>query len=544
MTNNDKVGAKLVRSTSLVLALVMTAGIGWNVYSQKKQARLEMLEQSRVLAAQVLALRKVTAENQHKINYDSKGNFEFKHLNPAALTQQVSGVFNAGTQYKIRQVSPRPRLPANEPDDYEKEKLLLFTKNNELKESWGEDFVNGDRYFRYMIPLYVTPACLPCHGEPKGETDISGHPREGYKVGDLAGALSISIPMKIKEAGLKKSMSQNIFLTMLAIIFTAGVIIFHTNRFVARPIAGLTRFSQELGRGNLAARPDGFKAYGEIRELTVRFTDMAHQLQEMYDHLEQKVAERTRELAEANYELSRISRYKSEFLANMSHELRTPLTAILAFTEELLKRGVGQLTPEQEDYLEDIRDSGEELLGLINSLLDLAKIESGKMSLNLTEVDIGRAARQVERLLRPLAQQKDIQVNLTVTGSGKVIADGEKAGHVIRNLLGNAIKFSPPGSHIEVTVADAPAPEEGTLLTVKDAGPGIALEHREFIFDAFYQVNRGLNREFRGTGLGLALVKKIVDLHLGWIKLETAEGRGSAFTVFWPAYPPFDDSLE
>jgi signal transduction histidine kinase len=544
MTDNIRVGTKLVRSTSLVLALVMTAGIGWNVYSQKKQARLELLEQSRVLAAQVLALRKVTAENQHKINYDSKGNFEFKHLNPAALTRQVSGVFNAGTEYRIRQVSVRPRIPENRPDNYEGERLRSFAQSSAAKESWGEDVVNGERYFRYMMPIYVAPSCLTCHGGPEGETDISGHPREGYKVGDLAGALSISIPMKIKEAGLRNSIGQNIFFTALAIVFSAGVIIFHTNRFVARPIAGLTRFSQELGGGNLAARPDGFKAYGEIRELTARFADMAHQLQEMYDHMELKVDERTRELAAANYELARISRHKSEFLANMSHELRTPLTAILAFTEELLKRGVGQLTAEQEDYLQDIRGSGEELLGLINSLLDLAKIESGKMALNLAEVDIGRTAGQVERLLRPLAQQKDIHVNLTVTGSGKVIADGEKAGQVIRNLLGNAIKFSPPGSSIEVTVADAPAPEEGTLLTVKDTGPGIAPEHREFIFDPFYQAERGLGREFRGTGLGLALVKKIVDLHLGWIKLETSEGRGSAFTVCWPAYPPFDDSLE
>lgn len=544
MTDNAKVGAKLVRSTSLVLALVMTAGIAWNIYSQKNQARLEMLEQSRVLAAQVMALRKVTAENQHKINYDSKGNFEFKHLNPAALTQQVSGVFNAGTEYRIRQVSARPRIPENRPDDYERERLLSFAQNDAARESWGEDIFNGERYFRYMMPLYVAPACLTCHGGPEGEPDISGHPKEGYKVGDLAGALSISIPMKIKEAGLRKSIGQNIFFTALAILFSAGVIIFHTNRFVTRPIAGLTRFSQELGGGNLAARPDGFKAYGEIRELTIRFTDMAHRLQGMYDHLDRKVAERTGELAAANKELIRISHYKSEFLANMSHELRTPLTAILAFTQELLKQNMGRLTPEQEDYLRDIRDSGEQLLGMINDLLDLSKAESGKMSLNLTEVDMGRAARQVERLLRPLAQQKDIQVSLVVTNGGKVIADGEKAGHVIRNLLGNAIKFSPPGSHIEVTVADAPAPEEGTILTVKDAGPGIAPEHREHVFDAFYQVNRGLNRQFQGTGLGLALVKKIVDLHLGWIKLETAEGRGSAFTVFWPAYPPFDDSLE
>ncbi|ADG82059.1 integral membrane sensor signal transduction histidine kinase [Thermincola potens JR] len=541
---NTKVGTKLVRSTSLVLFFMMGIGIIWNIYSQTKQARIELLEQGRVLAAQVLAVRRVLAENQHKINYDTQGHFEFKHLNPASVIQQVDRVFNASTRYRIRQVSLHPRLLENKPDSYEREQLLLFARNRDAKESWGETVINGQRFFRYMVPLYVDSSCLQCHGEPQGELDISGRPKEGYKVGDLAGALTISIPMELMKANLNKSILESVFLTVLIVFFTACVITFLTRRFITIPISKLTGFAQELGRGNLTAQPEYYKSYGEIKELTERFTDMAHKLHDIYEQLESKVAERTAELAAANKELAEISQYKTEFLANMSHELRTPLTAILAFTEELLTKSMGQLNAEQEEYLKDIRDSGRQLLNLINDLLDLSKIESGKMALNLTEVNVGEAVRGVEKLLRPLAQQKNIDMQSAITGTNVIIADEEKVRQVIRNLLGNAIKFTPAGGRIELYVRDTDRPDEGVLLTVKDSGPGIPAKDRARIFDSFYQGHRGRNKEYGGTGLGLALVKRIVEMHLGEITLESTEGQGSAFTVYLPAYPPYDDNLE
>lgn len=543
MAQTSRLGTKLVRITTLVLALIMATGIVWNIYSENKQAQAELLEQGRVLAAEILALREVAAENQYKINYDSKGSFEFKHLNPSALTQQVSRVFNSKTRYIIRQTSLKPRISENRPDAFEREKLIWFGKNRDVKEAWGEKVIKGERYFTYMVPLRIEPACLACHGEPKGEIDVSGNPKEGYKIGDLAGALTVSIPTKTKVISLTRTIRQNIILTVVAIVFSGIVIVFHTNRFVTTPISSLSRFSQELGQGNLQARPAEFKAYGEIQELTLRFTEMANRLQEMYDNLEQKVIERTQELAAANNDLARISQYKSEFLANMSHELRTPLTAILAFTEGLLNKSKGQLTPEQEDYLTEIKDSGKLLLGIINDLLDLSKIESRKMSLDLEEVSVGEVVRRIDKLLKPLAERKGVQVRLNLAGTQTVIADEEKVGHVVRNLLSNAIKFSPEGGLIEVAVTDD-GEKEGVVLSVKDSGPGISQQDQELIFESFYQAGRIADREFKGYGLGLALVKKIVDLHLGWIKVESRLGEGSAFNVFWPAYPLLDDILE
>lgn len=542
-SETSKLGTKLVRITTLVLALIMATGIVWSIYSEKRQAQTELLEQGRVLAAELLALREVVAENQHIINYDSKGSFEFKHLNPAALTQQVGRRFNSGTRYMIKQTSMQPRVSENNPDAFERQKLIWFSENKNANEAWGEKVIKGERYFTYMVPLRINPSCLVCHGEPKGEIDISGHPKEGYKIGDLAGALTVSIPTKTKEAGLNRIIWQNIILTAIAILFSGIVIIFHTNRFVTTPISSLSRFSQELGQGNLLARPDNFKAYGEIKELTLRFTEMANHLQKMYDNLEQKVSERTKELAAANNEMAKISQYKSEFLANMSHELRTPLTAILAFTEGLLNKSKGEMTPEQEDYLTEIKDSGKHLLGIINNLLDLSKIESHKMSLDLEEVSVSDVVKQIDKLLKPLADRKGIRVQLHLTGKQTVIADEEKVGHVVRNLLSNAIKFSPEGGLIEVAVAAA-CEKEGVLLSVEDYGPGISQQDQELIFESFYQAGSITDRETRGYGLGLALVKKIVDLHLGWIKVESRIGEGSVFKVFWPAFPPLDDSLE
>lgn len=544
MVKESGIGAKLVQSMTFVLVLTMLAGILWNIYTQKRQARIELLEQSRILAKEVLAMRQVVAENQHKINYDKKGNFEFKHLNPAAITQLVNDSFNKTTDYKIRQIRLQPRLKENTPDAFEKEKLLFFEKNKAVKESWGITNINGKNYFKYLIPLKVDPSCLNCHGGPKGELDVSGNKKEGYELGGLAGALSISIPMATKEASLYKNISQNMMLMAIAVLFSGGVIFFYTRKFVVKPIGGLIKYTEALGSGHLSKRPDDFGAYGEINQLTGRFSEMAARLQEMYEELEKKVDERTAELAAANRELEQISQYKSEFLANMSHELRTPLTAILAFSQELMKKSVGQLTGQQEEYLRDIRDSGEQLLGLINNLLDLSKIESNKMHLRLYEMQIGPIAGEVAKLLSPLAEQKKVHLKIKIHDQAAVIADADKVRQVVQNLLSNAIKFTPADGTVELRVFNSNEPEEGTMLVVRDTGHGITDDEQERIFDAFYQSDRGLNKEFPGTGLGLALVKKIVDLHMGQIYLESKMGEGSVFTVFWPAYPSIDHSLE
>lgn len=243
----------------------------------------------------------------------------------------------------------------------------------------------------------------------------------------------------------------------------------------------------------------------------------------------------------ANRELEKISQYKTEFFATMSHELKTPLAVILAIANELLAKEAGPLNRKQVKYIKSICESGQQLLTLINNILDLSKIDSGKMVLNLTEIRIGIIARSVVKKLSPLAKTKGIKVKASITDSYKVVADAEKVRQVISNLLDNAIKFSSEGQ-IELAVYNSA--QEGILVEVRDSGPGVSQEEQTKIFQAFYQVNRGLNKEFRGTGLGLALVKKIIDLHKGSISIASCPGSGTVFKVFWPIYPKFSSDLE
>jgi len=250
------------------------------------------------------------------------------------------------------------------------------------------------------------------------------------------------------------------------------------------------------------------------------------------------------QLLKRQEELKKLSQHKSDFLANMSHEMRTPLTAIIALTDDLLLENRGPLTAEQEESLREIRESGRELSQLIDDLLDLSKIETGRVSLKLSEVDIGSVVCEVERQLRHLALQHQLNIKMVITSEQKVIADREEVKRVARNLIFNAIKFTPEGGTIEVVVYDVQGEPAGTVLRVRDTGIGIPQKDQELIFDSFYQVERGTAKKYPGTGLGLALVKKIVDLHQGWIKLESEEGRGSTFEIFWPRYPHFDEDFD
>jgi signal transduction histidine kinase len=242
------------------------------------------------------------------------------------------------------------------------------------------------------------------------------------------------------------------------------------------------------------------------------------------------------ELETANAQIAEVSRLKSEFLANMSHELRTPLNAILGFSELLRDDLAGKITEKQrKDCLDNIYNSGRHLLSLINDVLDLTKIEAGRMDLVYEEFGLESASREVLNVLRSLAIKKDIDVASSVEPpNALLIADKNKFKQVLYNLLSNAIKFTPPSGSV---VLRATAGDELLTLTVQDSGIGIARELQHKIFGAFYQVQSASNREYPGTGLGLALTKKLVELHGGSIDFESAPGQGTTFTVQMPLKP-------
>jgi signal transduction histidine kinase len=262
--------------------------------------------------------------------------------------------------------------------------------------------------------------------------------------------------------------------------------------------------------------------------------------------LERKVAERTRELQEAlerieeankrlrdtNQRLVEANRAKTEFLANVSHELRTPLNGILGFSDLLTDDGFGDLSPQQREFVDDIRDSGEHLLELINDILDLSKIEVGKMTVDLSEVDVSGTVVDAVGMMRSLAAKKRITLSLDVDAAIETASlDRRLFRQILVNLLSNAVKFTPEDGQVSVRATR----EDRTLIVaVADTGIGIPGEDHARIFQEFYQVDGSYSRKYQGTGLGLALVERMMKLHEGTVTVTSEPGAGSTFTCTFP----------
>ncbi len=245
-----------------------------------------------------------------------------------------------------------------------------------------------------------------------------------------------------------------------------------------------------------------------------------------------------RELEQKSAELQVMSQHKSDFLASMSHELRTPLNAVIGFSEVLLERLFGELNDRQDDYLRDILNSGKHLLALLNEILDLSKVEAGRMELEISTVSVPAAIEHAISMVRERAARHRITINSSIEETiDRIESDELRLRQVLVNLLSNAVKFTPDGGRVDVR---AESIGNELVITVRDNGPGIAREDWEPIFESFQQGRRGPPRE-EGTGLGLALCRKIMTLLGGRIWLESEVGVGSAFHVSMPFEPTVDD---
>jgi CheY-like chemotaxis protein/nitrogen-specific signal transduction histidine kinase len=247
-----------------------------------------------------------------------------------------------------------------------------------------------------------------------------------------------------------------------------------------------------------------------------------------------RVGERTAELSAANAELARTARLKDEFLANMSHELRTPLNAILGMSQVLRNEVYGSLNGDQLDALEHIEEGGSHLLDLINDILDLSKIEAGKLELNIGPALVNVVCQASLLFIKQEAQKKRIKVISEGDDSVDTIqADQRRLKQILVNLLSNAVKFTPDGGRVGLKVKYDQA-QEVVHFTVWDTGIGISEEDMKHLFDPFVQIDSKLSRQHEGTGLGLSLVARLAELHGGGLFVESKEGQGSRFTVSLP----------
>ena len=313
-------------------------------------------------------------------------------------------------------------------------------------------------------------------------------------------------------------------------------------RRVVRPLEKLRHGVERIGRGDMNSRLE-LKTGDEIEVLAEEFNKMTQNLQQAHAGLEHKVAARTQELAVANERLKELDHLKSDFVSNVSHELRTPLTAIKGAVDLMLREVAGPLTEKQIHYLTRVRSNTQHLAGLINDLLDLSKIEAGKIEVKSSRVSLSGLVYEVTEALRPVAAEKVITLETTLDDpSILVCADWHKVNQVLTNLLGNAIKFTPVQGRVRVTLAASSNGEESAQVSVSDTGPGIPPDEQEKIFAKFYQITEANGANPKGTGLGLAISKALVELHGGRIWVESEPSRGSTFCFTLPLSGPQNSS--
>jgi signal transduction histidine kinase/DNA-binding response OmpR family regulator len=345
-------------------------------------------------------------------------------------------------------------------------------------------------------------------------------------------------------------------IVLLASLIAALVVSSIFRRAVAEPIVHLAEVARIVSRDkNYSVRATSTRSRGELAFLMDAFNEMLTQiersegaLRKAHDQLEQRVQERTAELETAKSELEvfsqsilrakeeveRASKFKDQFLSTMSHELRTPLNAVLGFSDLLAEERYGSLNERQKRYVSNIHSGGQHLLKLISDILDLSKIEAGRMDLAIQEVQIKSAIAEVLSTLKPLAEKKSQTLSQNAEANVIVLADSTRLKQMLMNLAGNAIKFTPEGGRIELGAHET----NGQIrVEVRDTGPGIPAEERDHIFQAFYRLRQS-GGAIEGTGLGLAITQRLAELHGSTLELESQSGQGSCFYFCLPVGPP------
>ncbi len=411
--------------------------------------------------------------------------------------------------------------------------------------------------FQYIQAVLFQPSCLmDCHGVDDN-SHIDNHVQKPApdgehwvetKPGDLAGLVVINLPMEQTN----KAINSNRAILIAAALVTAILAMFSSYMIVryviVKPVKHLRDVSDAIAAGRLTIRSQ-IQTGDEFEELSHAFNRMLHNLVAMQQELRDvngDLDKKVDELAQANLALFEMNRLKSDFLATMSHELRTPLNSIIGFSEVLA--ATEQLSERHRRYAGNIQTSGRMLLSMINDILDLAKIESGKMEVRGEDFSIRDVCEALTNLTRPVAERKNITLECRLDDAIPLLRqDSGKLKQIIYNLLTNAIKFTPEGGRVTIR---ARAEGRNLVVEVEDTGIGIAEEDRETIFEKFRQAKAPglgetvLTREHPGTGLGLSIVRELTRLLGGDVKLDSQPGVGSTFTIRLPLLLPGNRKFE
>lgn len=545
-----------------MLLVLSAAYTGFAYTEQRDRTEAAMLEKSRVLVAEMDAIWEFVSINQDTINYTSDGDYDYKGLHCAIAGKSVAALFSRGSDYSMRFTNFNPRNVYNAPDEYEADALRTFLGNSHVTECYGFSQMGDRSVFRYVSVMQVSDNCVDCHGTPAGEIDVTGYPKEGWKAGDIAGAVSVVVPTEQAFQDMRTSIASSavFFLTLMACM--SIIIYFVLSRLITNPLTDL--------RTSLSAVADGSRSFmrkaaedelpsvsenmpelyatHEVEGLFEQFDNMARRLVDLYGGLELQVEERTEQLTQANCELelsrrrveeineklTRDNQYKSDFLAIVSHELRTPLTSILAFAD-LMGDTLDPADQDSQRQLAEIEKNGAILLEMVDNVLETARIQAGSERVNLELVDLNDVVGVVEALNQPVAIKKGVAMSTTVDPDVPLImSDWEKMRRILTNLVSNAVKFTPTGGRVEVRVSWH-AECERVLIEVEDTGIGIPVDKQALVFERFTQENMSTVRRYGGSGLGLSLVKDLSAMLGGTVSVTSQPGAGSTFSVEFPA---------
>ncbi len=420
--------------------------------------------------------------------------------------------------------------------------VMRFPNGQSLYE---ERILQSKREYQYMQAVLFQPGCLvDCH---QGSTTFNHMMREEngkfvpVRAGDLAGVVSITLPMDQTQKAINRNRAILITAALVTAILAMVASYVIVRYIVVKPLKHLQDVSNAIAAGVLHIRSQ-IQTGDEFEELSHAFNRMLHNLVAMQQALREVNGDLDRkvdELAQANLSLHELNRVKSDFLATVSHELRTPLNSIIGFSEILSE--APELQDKHRKFVTNIQTSGRMLLGMINDILDMAKIESGRMTIRTEEFSIYDLIDVVRNQLRPMAEKKRIDFQAELAPNMPLLhQDQMKLRQVIFNLLSNAIKFTYDRGIVTLHVS---CEGQNLVIRVVDNGVGIAAEDQEMIFEKFRQGRRAskesvLTREHEGTGLGLSIVREFCRLMGGEVSLESRLGEGSTFTVTLPLNHP------
>jgi signal transduction histidine kinase len=430
-------------------------------------------------------------------------------------------------QPRIITLNPTPGKHAGLPQDaVEKHWLEQFAAERDLpfREDRPQFDKSGPIYYRYAYPLRATAACIDCHGT----ADPS------LKSGDLLGAIVVAFPTE--EARLQIKINRAILIGAAFITAILGMLAFYgvVRLVIVQPVTHLKRVADRVSEGNFHVRAD-LQTGDEFEALSRSFNRMLQRLEASREELRranQSLDQKLEELARANVSLFEMNQVKTKFLTTMSHELRTPLNGVLGFADLLEENEAIRNDPKMARYVTNIQSSGRLLLDIINDILDLAKIEAGKMEAKLGQVSPLDLCETTMAMVRPMVGPKDLRLELEVAPDCPIMTtDANKLQQILFNLLSNAVKFTAAGVvHLTARPLDA----QTILFQVSDSGPGLSAAQQKIIFDRFSQVDSGHTRQYGGTGLGLSIVKELVDLLGGDVAVQSEPGQGATFNVTLP----------